>query len=124
MPESGAGHGEPVPADSLLTDRLNRAVPVVIAELAALPDDARRKQIGDWCNQHTAQHIAERGDAVRFGGKPGEVARTFTTLARVLACLAHCPGGVRFMQHHWCANHTLCEQADRDVAAATRAGRH
>lgn len=113
MALSGDGYGEPAPADGLLIGSLNVAVLGVIAELVALPADARRRQIGEWSNQHTAQHVAEQGDTVRFGGNPGKVAHTFTVLARILACLACCPGGVRFMGHHWCTNHAACLAADR-----------
>jgi hypothetical protein len=114
---SGHGHGEAVPADDLLVRRLGTAVTRAITDLASLPTDARRKQAVEWCRDG-AQHIAERGDTLRFGGKPDEVKTAFTILARTLAALAHSPGGVTFMRRHWCVDHALCEQADRDATTA------
>lgn len=44
------------------------------------------------------QLIAERGDDIQFGApKAGETARLVGALARGLAILSYCPGGVEFL---------------------------
>lgn len=111
MAMSGAGFGVVGDADVLIVEMLDEAVPMLMGELAELVDDDRYERMTAW-RETTAQTITERGDVVRFGGrKPGDVAPVFSALARGLAALAFCPGGVTFMQRHWCADHGVCDQA-------------
>lgn len=115
MPMSGAGFGEPSPADVLLAEHLDQAVPTLLGQLAEMPADARTRQIDQW-RDGAAQHIAERGDTVRYGGP--NIAGTFTVLARSLAVLAHAPGGITAFGRHWCTNHRLCVRAAGIAQAA------
>lgn len=57
-----------------------------------------------------AEVIGSHGDDLQFGGKHCRPA--FAALARGLAALSFCPGGVRFMGAHWCARHP--ESTSRD----------
>ena len=46
--------------------------------------------------------LGEKGDLLMFrGGKRGETARVFNALAKSLAVLAFCPGGVTLFGQHW-----------------------
>lgn len=110
MAMSGTGFGEPTPADDLLVEMLGQAVPMLIEHLQQMPADARHKQILAW-REGAAREIAETGDGLRFGAKSGQPAKAFSVLARGVAVLACCPGGVSVFGRHWCADHGLCEQA-------------
>lgn len=89
-----------VPA--LLAASLQLAVPMHLWELADLDPDRIRDLAPD-----CAQTIAEHGDDLQYGGPA--CAKTFNALARGLALLAHCPGGVTFAGLHWCTTaHPHC----------------
>jgi hypothetical protein len=91
--------------DPLLAIALQAAVPLAIAELAALPPARRAEQMAAW-RTAGVEAVAHRGDILQYGGgKKGQVADTFTALARGLAVLAHAPGGVAFHGTHWCTEH-------------------
>lgn len=81
---------------------LQAAVPLWIADLQLRggPTD------DDWGEaQKSAQDIAEHGDILQFGSKKkGEAGRLFNVLAKALAVMAFCPGGVRFAGCHWIAS--------------------
>jgi len=82
-----------------LSIALSAAVPLHIAELKAKggPDAADLKKA-----QELSQILGERGDILLFGGgKKGEAADQFNRVARALAVLAYCPGGVTLFGGHW-----------------------
>lgn len=56
----------------------------------------------DYARKH-ADYIAEKTDVLDRGGKPGDRSAVFNVVARVLACLAHQPGGVEFGGVRWFA---------------------
>lgn len=58
-----------------------------------------------------ADEVGSHGDTLMFGGKKGEAARIFNTLAEGLAVAAYQPGGVTFAGRHWCTDHRACERA-------------
>ncbi len=45
--------------------------------------------------------VAEKGDVLQYGGKDGEAAELFNSLADALAIMAFCPGGVDFAGDHY-----------------------
>lgn len=55
------------------------------------------------CASDAASIIGAHGDDLQFGGK--HCVKAFTALARGLAALSFCPGGVTFHGRHWCARH-------------------
>lgn len=111
MAMSGTGFGVVGDADQLIVTMLGEAVPVLMGELLRLDGDARRERMMLWRDLST-QVVAERGDALRFGAsKRGGVAQVFSAVARGVAVLACCPGGITFAGQHWCADHRLCEHA-------------
>jgi hypothetical protein len=49
-----------------------------------------------------SQVIAEKGDIILYKSKKlGESANAFNRMAEGVACLAFCPGGVKFLGQHW-----------------------
>jgi hypothetical protein len=49
-----------------------------------------------------AQELGEKGDILLFkGSKPGESAEMFNKLARAIAILSFCPGGVCVFGHRY-----------------------
>lgn len=81
----------------LLVASLSAAVPLWISVLADLEMDfilERAKKCG--------AIVAEKGDIILYKSKhKGASAAAFNALAEGLACLAFCPGGVRFLGLHW-----------------------
>jgi hypothetical protein len=55
-----------------------------------------------------ATAVASDGDKIMFKEK-GKTAAAFNALAEGLACLAHCPGGVRFGGAHYSATYQPTE---------------
>jgi hypothetical protein len=100
----------------VLVESLRFAVPMWVDELRRLPADIREQRRYAWASE-SAQHVAERGDALQFGGKRGSAAAVFNSLARGLAAAAYQSGGITFAGVHWCMNHTECEEAEREAAA-------
>lgn len=91
---------------------LEAAVPLEIARVRHWP--AGRRQIEA---QQAGHAVAERGDALMFGGKRGEAGAVFSQLATGLAILACQPGGVTFAGMHWCAySHPGCPDLRRRPA--------
>ena len=94
------------PAAVLLKSTLSAAVPLWILDLQKLPF-ARVMERASECGQHVAEH----GDDLMFRSsklankRHGGSAAAFNRLAEGLACLAFCPGGVRFMGLHFEAKH-------------------
>ena len=87
---------------ALLASTLQLAVPLHIHELAGL-DAEQLRAAADGC----ADLVAEHGDDLQFGGH--RCAAAFNALARGLAALAYCPGGVTFADLHWCVQpHPRC----------------
>ena len=100
---------------------LQAAVPLWMAELRAMTEAQRDRTILSWAAD-AAEVIASNGDTLMFRTKPTKVtaaqlgansrrkvgdevstAATFNHLARGLAALAYCPGGVHFGDTHWCS---------------------
>lgn len=90
-----------------LTITLELAVPLWIAELAAMDETDRERHIW-WWTQTAADRIAGCGDRLQYGdpkrrkSERAEVATDFNYLASGLAALAWQPGGVTFAGRHWC----------------------
>lgn len=84
----------------LLRITLQVAVPLHVIELARRPF---HEVVA--AGRETADVVASKGDALQFGGRPGEATKAFNALALGLAALAYCPGGVTFLGDHWEAVH-------------------
>jgi hypothetical protein len=82
---------------------LEAAVPLHILLMRDWPE-TRRINEAQWA----AGVIAERGDVLQYGGKPGAAAAAFNALAKGLAVAAFAPGGVTFAGLHWCVDHSVC----------------
>lgn len=77
---------------------LQCAVPMAILELERLPWEEVLRVA-----RESAQVVAEKGDVIQFRAKG--TAAAFGSLARGIAALAFCPGGVTFLGDHWEAKH-------------------
>jgi hypothetical protein len=79
---------------TLLGGMLEVAVPLRIAEIerAGGPSEQDLAEARSF-----APTLGEKGDVLQFGGRKGEAADLFNRLARALAVLAFCPGGVTFL---------------------------
>ena len=114
------GKGVVIEMDTLTTT-LQLAVPLWMGELAAMTEAQRDRTITVWAAD-AAEVIASNGDTLMFRSKPTKLtaaqlgansrrkpgdevstAATFNHLARGLAALAYCPGGVAFGDTHWCS---------------------
>ena len=81
-----------------LTDTLSAAVPLWIEVMKKLSWEERKK-IASECSQIA---VAEHGDNILFRGhKEGETAAAFNALARGIAVLSFCPGGVTLFGMHF-----------------------
>lgn len=58
--------------------------------------------------------LAARGDLMLYGGKPGEAAELAGGMARAIAVLAFCPGGVTVFGRTWAAG-ALNDTAEHDA---------
>lgn len=81
-----------------LVPALQAAVPIEIARLRDKggPDEDDLRA----CRDQLAR-ILSHGDVLLFGGRKGEAARLFASLARAIAVMAFAPGGVRIFGQHW-----------------------
>lgn len=96
------------PAQVALLATLAVAVQLRIHELQEMPERVRERWLRLWAAE-AVDPLASRGDVLQYGGgKRGEAAAVFNHLARGLAALAHCPGGVTFAGRHWCVDHDVC----------------
>jgi len=85
----------------LLQTALGAAVPLHVFELKRIPYDQVVSMAKD-----AGQVVAEKGDIIQFRSKKkGETAAAFNALARGVACLAFCPGGVQVFGLHFEAFH-------------------
>jgi hypothetical protein len=97
----------PSPDTSLLSLTLQLAVPLNLAELDALrrrQPDAVDDQVRRWAAD-AVEAVGSRGDALMYRSKPGQSADVFNHLARGVAALATCPGGVRLFGVVYCLAH-------------------
>lgn len=62
--------------------------------------------------------ITPDGSTAKPHDDGGGTADGFNHLARGLAALAWCPGGVTAFGNHWCADHDLCEETAARVGVA------
>lgn len=86
------GHSLPIALDV--------AIPLHMAELAALPSDQRFDAAIDAAN--TALRVMdETGEAILYRRRPGESARAFNAVAKAIAALAFSPGGITIFGRHW-----------------------
>jgi hypothetical protein len=109
--------------DISLTESLRLAVPLHLAELLALPDQARVER-ARWWAADGARAVGERGDLLQFTGTKSRlrVANTFNQLARGLAALVVLdPAGVDALGLHWCLDNTCrrCRPVRPPVDVAT-----
>ena len=79
---------------SLLRTSLQCAVPLYIHEFSKMPHDRIIASA-----HGLADILATKGDVLQYGGKG--CAETFNALAKGIAALSFCPGGVTFMGDHW-----------------------
>jgi hypothetical protein len=86
--------------DTLLKLALSAAVPLWIEELKNKPWDELQAMAAD-----AADVVASKGDMLMFRGKKGESAAAFNALAKGIAILAFCPGGVTTFGLHFEAKH-------------------
>lgn len=87
--------------DSLLAMSLQVAVPLWIHRLKDRPWSELTVMAAE-----ASQIVAEKGDIILFKGKKkGETAAAFNALARGVAILSFCPGGVTLFGQHWEAGH-------------------
>lgn len=87
-------HTNNPPSKDLLMVSLCVAVPMWIDRLRLLGDDELIEIVK---KEDISQVIAEKGDILQYGGgKKGEVARAFNSMARGLAIMSFFPGGVTF----------------------------
>jgi len=85
-------------ADHPLRIALSAAVPLLILELEARGGPS---ELDYGIASAFGQELAERGDIWLFGGKKGEAADLFKKLAKSIAVLAFCPGGVTIFGQAW-----------------------
>lgn len=105
-----------------LIEGLAVAVPLRIWELSQLDSVTRGRRCKVWA-EDAVEPVAGDGDTLLFGSKKsGGAARVFNALAKSLAALAHCPGGVTFAGLHWCVNECLCPSGVRRGAAGEPPG--
>lgn len=83
---------------------LDAAVPLYIAELSSQggPSDADLETARAF-----GRTLAERGDVLLYGGKPGDAGDLANSCAKSIAALAFCPGGVTVFGRHWEADLSL-----------------
>jgi hypothetical protein len=85
---------------SLLIDALAAAVPLRIAELKERGGPS--SQDYDWVRSVVPDLLGSEGDCLMFHSRErGQTAKVFNALARGLAVMAFCPGGVRWCGEHW-----------------------
>lgn len=82
-----------------LPGMLEVAVPLQIANIEQLTGQPTEHEIEQ--ARAFADTLGEQGDVLLYGGKRGEAAKIFVALARAVAVLAFCPGGVRLFGCHW-----------------------
>ena len=83
----------------ILKIALSAAVPLRILELRSKggPDDVDL----DFARGF-AHVLGEKGDILQYRGKKkGETAEIFNGLARAIAVLSFCPGGIKVFGEHW-----------------------
>lgn len=87
-------------ASDTLAIALEAAVPLWMLQLDELEPAERHDVMRAWATAG-ADAVASKGDTLMFKSARGETAATFNALARGLAALAFCPGGVTFAGRHW-----------------------
>jgi hypothetical protein len=84
--------------DNLLAISIQASVPLHIMEMQAKggpsEQDLRDARV-------FSGTLGEKGDVLLFGGKKGEAAGLFNQLARSVAVLSFCPGGVILFGQHF-----------------------
>lgn len=87
------------PCETPLAMALSAAVPLRIAEFKGMGGVTERNL---WWARTFAQELGADGDALLYKGeKQGRSAGMFSGLARAIAILSFCPGGIRFLGEHW-----------------------
>jgi hypothetical protein len=85
-----------------LRTTLDCAVPLWIMQLQELKQSSPEGWWGHckrWAEEASA-YLAEHGDALMFKVE-GKTATAFNHLAKSIAVLSFCPGGVTFLERHW-----------------------
>lgn len=96
----------------LLTAALGAAVPLAILDMKDWTFEARQAKALE-----CSGIIASQGDIILYrSSRKGETAKAFTALAFGLAALAYQPGGVTFMELHFCTDHDECKAAAKAAA--------
>lgn len=92
--------------NDLLLVHLDVAVALAIAHLQDLPPGERERRF-ELGREAYVELLASKSDVLMFGGgKKGEVAQLFASLAEALAFMAFIPGGIRFGGRRWVATDT------------------
>lgn len=90
---------------TLLSIFLQVAVPLHFLEMQELEDSLTDEQFTRRVQadaENCANLLAEKGDLLMFCGKKrGETAMVFNALARGIALMSMCPGGVKVFGTHW-----------------------
>lgn len=86
----------PLPPGHPLSVTLEVAVPLHIMELEC----AGGPTVADFTNlAGFADELGAKGDQLLFGGK--DAAMLFNRLARAIAVISYCPGGITLFGQHW-----------------------
>jgi len=111
-------------APDVLMLSLMVAVPLRIAELGPLPPKIRFWRMRTWAAA-SVDDVTSRGDILmyRHPKARGDTAQVFNNLARGLAALACCPGGVCFAGMHWCLDEHSMGRAGTHWETTTRPSR-
>lgn len=110
------GDGDPrwMAENATLVIALQAAVPLRMLELAKLHQHQRDYRVREWAEQ-ACDAVASHGDDLMFGSKrKGATADVFNHLAKGLAALACCPGGVTFagLTFELNAQHRGCQRPE------------
>ncbi len=99
----------------MLRSTLGVAIPLWVFELKKLPWPEIEK-----IAHESSQIIAEKGDVLQFRSKKkGETAAAFNALAKGLAALSFCPGGVTFLGDHYENKHEGAQYGHSSSSSST-----
>ena len=79
----------------MLATALEAAVRLWIEEFRSLSEEDRQRMIDE-----VVERFAERMEYL-LHRKQGETAKAFNDVARAIALLSFCPGGIDCFGHHW-----------------------
>ena len=87
---------------------MSEVLPITLATAVPLHIERFRRSATGWPSdddfremESFGEVLGEKGDVLLFGGKKGEAADLFNRLARAIAIMSFCPGGVRVFNQHY-----------------------